>query len=232
MNKLMGVYKIENKENGKVYIGSSNNIYSRFKNHKTLLKNNKHHSNHLQYAWNKYGGNNFIFEILEEVEDKQLLRNKELEYSLKYDSLNPKKGYNIAPILEQDSYIINHKDSYLFTWRDIVIYRNMNVNYALSIFEKVFLFTITPLINPISNVIIYKEEYHIVDTLAQLSNISPRKIYQVFQSLESKNIIKRVKKGLSNIIYVNPNFLKIKYLSDEEKISQFNSIDDATIKMF
>ena len=53
--KICGVYKIENSVNGKYYIGSSNNIYRRWKEHIKLLNKNNHHSPHLQFAWNKYG---------------------------------------------------------------------------------------------------------------------------------------------------------------------------------
>jgi len=228
----MGIYKIANILNNKVYIGSSNNIYSRFKDHKTLLRNNKHHSNHLQNAWNKYGEENFEFNIVEEIEDKQLLRKKELEYSLKYSSLNPKYGYNIAPILEQNTYILNNKDSYVFTWRDIVAYKNIRMDNKLNIFEKAFLYTIAPLIDPSSNAIIYKKEYPISDTLAQLSSMSCRKIYQVIQSLENKGLVKRVKKGFSNILYVNPHYLRIRHLTNMEKEDMFNVVKDVVGEMF
>ena len=39
---MIGIYKIENKVNGKVYIGQSVNIESRWKGHKSNLRNNKH----------------------------------------------------------------------------------------------------------------------------------------------------------------------------------------------
>ena len=37
---MIGIYKIENIINNKVYIGSSNNIERRWKEHKRLLNNN------------------------------------------------------------------------------------------------------------------------------------------------------------------------------------------------
>lgn len=62
--KDIGIYKIENKVNGKIYIGSSIDIKKRWIRHIWDLKKNKHHSIILQRAWNKYGEENFTFKIL------------------------------------------------------------------------------------------------------------------------------------------------------------------------
>ncbi len=62
----MGViYKIRNVVNGKFYVGSTINQKDRFRNHRKLLRKNKHHCAHLQAAWNKYGEDCFKFEIVE-----------------------------------------------------------------------------------------------------------------------------------------------------------------------
>ena len=66
--KISGIYKIINKVNGKYYVGSSMNINGkngRWAEHKRLLSKNKHHNEHLQNAWNKYGQSNFTFLIIE-----------------------------------------------------------------------------------------------------------------------------------------------------------------------
>lgn len=60
-----GIYKIYCKENNRTYIGSSNNIERRFREHISNLKNNKHPNKYLQNSWNKYKENSFIFEIIE-----------------------------------------------------------------------------------------------------------------------------------------------------------------------
>lgn len=72
-----GVYKIENLINHKKYVGSSVNIYKRWKEHIQKLRNNKHHSIYLQNAWNKYGEGNFKFEVIQYVEDENELINRE-----------------------------------------------------------------------------------------------------------------------------------------------------------
>lgn len=69
-----GIYKIVNKDNDKYYLGSSCNIFdNRFKNHKSLLRKNKHFNKHLQDAWNKYGEEKFIFSVIENVIPEFLL---------------------------------------------------------------------------------------------------------------------------------------------------------------
>jgi group I intron endonuclease len=62
--KISGIYWIKNITNDHIYIGSSCNIYSRWYWHKNSLRRNSHHSMYLQRAWNKFGEENFIFEIL------------------------------------------------------------------------------------------------------------------------------------------------------------------------
>lgn len=60
-----GVYIFINLENGKRYIGSSNNLYNRLHEHYHNLKNNKSHNKHFQASWNKHGEDKFIYGILE-----------------------------------------------------------------------------------------------------------------------------------------------------------------------
>jgi len=69
----IGVYKITNIINNKCYIGSSKTIKKRWYEHKRQLRKNQHHSKALQRAFNKYGENNFVFEILELCEPNELL---------------------------------------------------------------------------------------------------------------------------------------------------------------
>jgi group I intron endonuclease len=92
------IYLIKNKLNEKVYIGSAINYYNRKKQHLSLLKNNKHHSILLQRAWNKYGEDSFVFEIIEVIVDKNELINKEQYYLDLYKSYDNKIGYNICKV--------------------------------------------------------------------------------------------------------------------------------------
>jgi len=94
MSKTVGVYKISCSVNSKIYIGSSINIYKRWFNHRYELNNNKHHANYLQHAWNKYGKDCFIFEILEKIEDVSVLIEREQYWMDYYQSYKPAYGFN------------------------------------------------------------------------------------------------------------------------------------------
>jgi len=87
-----GIYQIRNLTNGNIYVGSSTNINRRWREHRHDLNLNKHNNHHLQYAWNKYGKNYFVFEIIELIDNKNILVEREQFY---IDSWNPQ--YNIAP---------------------------------------------------------------------------------------------------------------------------------------
>lgn len=62
---VSGIYCIINLVNSKIYVGSTYLIYKRLREHLGLLRNNKHHSKHLQYSFNKYGEEQFYSIILE-----------------------------------------------------------------------------------------------------------------------------------------------------------------------
>jgi len=89
----MGIYKITNTVNGKVYIGQSTRLSQRLDEHQVGLKNNHHHNQHLQNSYNKYG-DVFEIEIIEYCDDESELDDLEKYYITYYDSMNPTKGYN------------------------------------------------------------------------------------------------------------------------------------------
>lgn len=68
-----GIYKITNVFNNKCYIGSAVDIRKRWNAHKFHLNRNIHHSIKLQRAWNKYGEENFKFEVMLFCEKEELL---------------------------------------------------------------------------------------------------------------------------------------------------------------
>ena len=60
-----GVYRVRNTIDNKCYIGSAaRSTLGRWAVHRTLLKQKKHHANHLQNAWYKHGADAFVFEVL------------------------------------------------------------------------------------------------------------------------------------------------------------------------
>lgn len=86
---MQGIYKITNKDNGKVYIGQASNLTNRISEHK------KERFVPIDMWINMLGVDYFDFEILEEGKfDQQELDKKEQEYIAKYDAKNKDKGYN------------------------------------------------------------------------------------------------------------------------------------------
>src|SRR5688500_778281 len=79
-----GIYKIENKINGMIYIGQAISFNKRFNHHKSALRRGIHGNPYLQNAWNKYGESCFSFDILEYVEkdEKKLLEREKYYYKL------------------------------------------------------------------------------------------------------------------------------------------------------
>jgi group I intron endonuclease len=61
------IYRITNMANGKFYIGSADSFARREWQHKYYLRRNEHKNPHLQAAWNKYGEEMFVFEIVETI---------------------------------------------------------------------------------------------------------------------------------------------------------------------
>lgn len=93
--EITGIYQIRNLRNNKVYIGSAKSIMNRFSIHKRLLRKNKHFNNHLQASYNKYGLENFSFEILEILEQDQKLIQEREEFNIQLFKSNDKRfGYN------------------------------------------------------------------------------------------------------------------------------------------
>lgn len=86
-----GIYRIRNKRDGKIYIGSTIDFQKRWALHRRRLNKGNHHAHHLQSAWNKYGASSFAFEIVEYCKDEDLLERE--QYYL--DTFNPE--YNTSP---------------------------------------------------------------------------------------------------------------------------------------
>lgn len=55
----IGIYQIQNKINGKIYIGQSIDIEKRLKQHLRDLRKSQHYNSHFQNAFDKYGENAF-----------------------------------------------------------------------------------------------------------------------------------------------------------------------------
>lgn len=89
------IYKITNIVNGKCYIGSAVDTSMRIAAHKSKLKFNDHANRKLQHSFNKYGIENFRFEILECISDKTKLIQREQIWINYFKSYDPNFGYNL-----------------------------------------------------------------------------------------------------------------------------------------
>jgi len=96
LNNIMGIYKITNKINNKIYIGSSKDITKRWQYHINDLMYNRHHSYKLQKDFNEFGLNAFVFEIIQIVEDKNKLLDIEQDFMDKTQCWLNEIGYNVS----------------------------------------------------------------------------------------------------------------------------------------
>lgn len=90
---MIGIYKITNVTNGKIYIGQSTDIKHRQSCHEYDLRNNRHKNTHLQRAYNQ-NPNAFRFDVICICKEEDLDA-LEIFYIEKYNSANSEYGYNL-----------------------------------------------------------------------------------------------------------------------------------------
>lgn len=93
-----GVYAIIHRASGKRYIGSAARSFSeRWSKHRHYLRYGKHHSPHLQRAWDRDGASAFEFVILEKCEPAKCVE-REQHYIDLYKANDGAFGYNMCPL--------------------------------------------------------------------------------------------------------------------------------------
>ena len=95
------IYEICNLANGRVYVGSAMDIQKRQREHLCLLRQGRHYNKHLQNAWCKYGEEMFVFRVVEEVDDDQLIEREQVRINAT-ESFLREKGYNARHIAESN----------------------------------------------------------------------------------------------------------------------------------
>lgn len=97
--KPAGIFKIENKINGKIFLSGSFNLDKIFNRHVFQLQQKVHPNGELQSDWNKYGSEKFLFEVVKEIklkDDPLFDLKREMENLLKktIESTPADKRYN------------------------------------------------------------------------------------------------------------------------------------------
>lgn len=95
MEKICGIYAIYSEYNGKIYIGSSIEIYNRIKRHFYHLIKNKHNNSPMQNTFNTYGINVFKTAIIEECSKEDLIVREQWYIDL-FCAYNKEYGYNLS----------------------------------------------------------------------------------------------------------------------------------------
>ncbi len=128
---MIGIYKITNKINGKIYIGQSNDIYRRFYEHQTKGESSRIL---VDAAIQKYGKDKFSYEILEECSINEL-NQKETFWIKKLNAIE--NGYNCSEGGDQQSIGENNGRSKL-TEQDIIEIRKAYNNHLKQkdVYEK------------------------------------------------------------------------------------------------
>ena len=113
--KICAVYKITNIITGDFYIGSSKNVKKRWTEHKCQSTWNRCPNNPMYQDFQKYGLENFAFEILAEVEEGKL-KETEQQFIEKlkptYNNINA-KGWDIGRYKESHRKSQNKYDNQL-----------------------------------------------------------------------------------------------------------------------
>ena len=102
MKFRIGVFQIKNNINGKIYIGSSLDLVAIKHSVRLQLDVGSFPNDELQSDWKKYGADNFSYEIIDELKQKDDEEGKDYRDDLKVfeamiiDDMQPfgEKGYN------------------------------------------------------------------------------------------------------------------------------------------
>lgn len=140
---MNGIYIIKNDVNDKVYIGLSNNIQRRWRDHHYLTSVNDKSGIH--QAMRKYGVNHFYIEVLEELpSDRQLMGEREKYWIDYYDSYH--HGYNEtiggdlsqgrAKLTEKD--VVDIRTRYKNLERCMIVYQDYKDKIGRSGFNKIW----------------------------------------------------------------------------------------------
>lgn len=96
--KVTGIYLIRCLSSGKRYVGSSVDVFLRWRQHRNSLRAQTHGNVHLQRAWNIHGEENFEFKMLYFCTPLRLVELEE-HYIRVLGAADPSRGYNLEKIV-------------------------------------------------------------------------------------------------------------------------------------
>ena len=93
---IYSIYKITNSTNGKVYIGwTSRDPETRFREHQKTRKPKYQSRSAISCALEKYGAQNFVFEVIYQTQDQSHSKNIEAHFIAESRSMASEWGYNL-----------------------------------------------------------------------------------------------------------------------------------------
>ena len=98
ISRTPSIYQVRHIGSGKVYVGSAIDPRKRYREHLSVLRRGIHHSRYLQRAWDKYGKDAFVFEIIEPVLFVEDLISREQHWIDKLRASERKYGFNASPV--------------------------------------------------------------------------------------------------------------------------------------
>lgn len=210
-----GIYKITNITNNKVYIGSSKVIYHRLKSHEGKLETNKHQNQHMQNAYNKYGGENFVAELIERVATDNLEEKEQYYINIYKENYNKRQAFRNSPVSEITKLKISKTLKNKYALGEITNYKNEPFWKKIYVFDLqgVFIkefpcinqcerfYGISKIENPTNNnlkhslllnrYILYgKRELPISVFNCKITNINTGKITYFYRNQDAINILK------------------------------------------
>lgn len=121
IEKKPGVYRLQNLDNGRFYIGSSKNLYTRFYRHMECLKNKKVGNHKIEKDIKDLFKTNFVFGVIEYCDECKRLEREQFYFELY------RPYYNCIPKVY---------DSTGYKWPEEVKKRNKNVKHGPKDKEK------------------------------------------------------------------------------------------------
>lgn len=92
--RVSGIYSITHVPTGKIYVGSSDRIFRRWREHFLFLEKGAHGNRHLQAAWTKHGSVEFAFCLLESCSPERLIEREQIHINATPEALR----YNLSPV--------------------------------------------------------------------------------------------------------------------------------------